>query len=103
MDRVEICIPKEENRKYRLIDCAVKEGSRVKKDEVLGECEIIDDGEEKCKYTIKAPNDGAIKRIVAAKDVIIDGGDVVMILEEDCDHSIQVKGICAICGIDVNK
>ena len=84
----------------------VKVGDQVKKDEHMGQYEYIvenDDGStEQLAHPISASTLGQIVALKPLHTIIETMDEPLGVIIEPCSHSVQVMGLCALCGKDIH-
>eukprot|EP01135_Chromosphaera_perkinsii_P003882 Nk52_evm18s260 gene=Nk52_evmTU18s260 len=110
-----VCLPR--RRKGKIIKWYVGEGEGVVKDQALGVYEFSVErkkGEEEEEEEGEGGGESVVVRkelkstvkSVVKKVCVVEGGSVgrdesVVLLEEECQHSVVVMGLCAHCGVDL--
>lgn len=79
--------------------------NKVKKDEVLGIYEYLETIEENQitkRAEIRVPYEGLIESLVTIGHICRSHEEALGYIKEDCSHSVQLHGLCALCGQDLS-
>jgi hypothetical protein len=83
----------------------VKVGSIVKKDENLGIYEYVEVNGEipvTIRAEIRVPYEGTVESLVKLDYIAENHTDFLGTIKERCSHSVQLHGLCALCGSDLS-
>lgn len=77
MERFEVRVPTEKNITYKIVSYAVKEGSKVEKNQIIAEYEEYEKGST-YKNTLRSPHDGTVKQILVSLNEPITNSRYIM-------------------------
>jgi RNA polymerase II subunit A-like phosphatase len=83
----------------------VQVNTKVTKDQVLGIYEYLETVEETQttkRAEIRVPYEGHIESLVGIDHVCYAHEEALGFIKEDCSHSVQLHGLCALCGLDLS-
>lgn len=80
---------------------ALSQGDTTRKDQLLGTYEYLTDEGYTQKHEIRCQHEGYIVYLMALEGIAEAKDRFLVEMVEVCDHSVQLMGLCALCGKDL--